>query len=74
MSEGLSIYGSEDGSNWEEITSTYNPDPSYDEEIDMSYTTCTLTNDDFYNYYKIVFEGWDVVTISDLQITATQLA
>ena len=74
MSEGLSIYGSEDGSNWEEITSSYNPEPVWDEEIGMSYTICTLTNDNFYNYYKIVFEGQGVVTIRDLQITATQLA
>ena len=74
MSEGVSIYGSEDESNWEEITSSYNPEPSYDEESGMEFTLCTLTNDNFYNYYKIVFEGGTEIMISDLQITATQQA
>jgi hypothetical protein len=72
MAEEIEVYASKDGTTWESLDINYNPSPEYDETIGLSYTTCTLTNDNFYSYYKIVFMGWDAVTITDLEITAMQ--
>ena len=58
------IQGSNDNSNWEDITSTYSGS-------DVT-STSTLTNDRYYKYYKLTFTSRsNKVRVSNMAITAT---
>ena len=58
------IQGSNDNSNWADITSTYSGS-------NATYTS-TLTNDKYYKYYKLTFTPRsNKVRVSDMAITAT---
>ena len=62
----VSIEGSNDNSNWADITSTYSGS-------NATYTS-TLTNDKYYKYYKLTFtpySSYDNIEVSDMAITAT---
>lgn len=72
ISSYVSVWGSEDGENWEAIESDHELSPVYDPETYLQSATCTLQNDNFYSYYKIGFyEG--MLNIADIQITATYM-
>ena len=74
MARTIEVYASEDRTTWESLNINYNPTPERDETTRLRYTTCTLANDNFYSYYKIAFmDGRGIVTIVDLEITATRL-